>query len=639
MLVRQEPSELMDQFEYFEYLAHTLAYNAEKPEVQHPFKLPHQQGSLYKLVMPHVNLRQGIKLYFVLPLDENDNDIKILFRGTKDHASVMRDVEDVAPGSSTFQLAVHQIFTAFNKVLSDQGKSHSTLSVTICGHSLGGADAQMFLGQLLKRMKDWHENHDAAGHEATPYRKIRRVRLATFNSAGILKVYADEFAKDATRLKTIFPALDLQGYCLHSAGDMVQQTGDGHLLAKIPHLIMKVYLIKAYHNKQDENYWQQHLTFRDLDKAFLYFKLAHTTHFFGAEQREQHRFEFFDNLYASGIIDAKLSRKHALLQSYFFGNFRKLLYWALMAHSWMNPELPNASQLEATDYEDSEIWIDVARETQLFLLYGESRKWVLSEVAVDYIKEQALQMMRYSELGKKASNPPPNRGAVILTGYSQKQMERFTKQYVIYLQASKQAGTAEKYFADNLFVKKTPKTKLQIVDITQSVVPPAEPVPALAPAHRKIFLTPKVNPFALPIPSLTSSPATVIVTPKIKPKTGARTCYPALQEINAYIYSRTNLAQDKLSATSKLFRNASLTQSKLELARRARSILFEERADITKVGLLKGIITENAELEMTRKFKLGGSQLHDCLIRIEALLKAYVEPSPVQHQKKTFMNP
>jgi hypothetical protein len=165
-------------------------------------------------------------------VEEKDNkaQIYVAFQGTKDRAGALRDL-DKNPGESSFQSVAA---TVMNEILSAvQSVKHSNLSLTIVGHSLGGADAQRCFVECMDKI-----NNNQMG-------EIKKLTLTALNSAGVSSQTAERSTALAKQLceKKLDLQLNVNWYHVH--GDPVQQSGEGSVLSNIDNTVARVNLIKC----------------------------------------------------------------------------------------------------------------------------------------------------------------------------------------------------------------------------------------------------------------------------------------------------------------------------------------------------------------------------------------------------------
>lgn len=220
--------------ELHEHLVHQLAYNLEgKDRVILPGK---QQCVIEKVT----GVPAGLNAYFLIPETIPANgaiDIRLVFRGTKDRASLIRDLESSGAGFETMEHAATTIIRQFNIILVSLNDCSRKVNLTIGGHSLGGADAQNFLGHLLGVMASKSDSSLTA---------IEHITLFTKCSAGVPRLAHE-------RVCSALPELAGQGvrlkiFHLKVAGDVVQATGDCHIGAGLPFEAADVSVLQIYPN-------------------------------------------------------------------------------------------------------------------------------------------------------------------------------------------------------------------------------------------------------------------------------------------------------------------------------------------------------------------------------------------------------
>jgi hypothetical protein len=196
-------AKVLTDFARYEYCAHGLAYlHLSNNEVvvnwwNSPIKLPIQR------IIHH----QGLYCYLL----QDKNKWIISFQGTdpSDLSSVSRDLDR---GSAGFK-RLRQQYLYILQVLADklQQSSHQ-VKLVICGHSLGGADAQNFFTACIASLASLHSTELQTSTSScvwqkfisrrraplTALKQISAVHLYAYNGAGIRKTSA-ELAKVAAR--------------------------------------------------------------------------------------------------------------------------------------------------------------------------------------------------------------------------------------------------------------------------------------------------------------------------------------------------------------------------------------------------------------------------------------------------------
>ena len=222
--------------ELHEHLVHQLAYNLEG---KHRVTLLGKQQCVIEKV---TGVADGLNAYFLIPEtipDDGAIDIRLVFRGTKDRASLIRDLESSGAGFETMELAATTIIRQLHIILVSLNDCSRKINLTIGGHSLGGADAQNFLGHLLEVM---------AFEPDSLLTAIEHITLFTKCSAGVPRLAHE-------RVCSALPELAGQGvrlkiFHLKVAGDVVQATGDCHIGAGLPFETADVSVLQIYPDDQ-----------------------------------------------------------------------------------------------------------------------------------------------------------------------------------------------------------------------------------------------------------------------------------------------------------------------------------------------------------------------------------------------------
>lgn len=292
--ILEEDKPSLDNFARGEVLSHELPYKLAKDLKQGESKVvsvidedgvkrEYNAQSLY-------TTHEGLKAFVLSGTDAENPRVKVLFRGTKCKASVIRDLESYGAGQQSFnkneKLLLAQVFDVINERAEATGKK---VKLDVAGHSLGGADAQNFtaaiaescakraedkrlaerktfgskiksaarklFGSCLKRInKAPLDNADALDH-------LESVEMHTANSAGVGKKTAKKFKKavevinDPLHSREEKPSFSLN--CLMVAGDGVQQTGQTSIGAEVDpkHANVKVLKVDTGQGKKWASSW------------------------------------------------------------------------------------------------------------------------------------------------------------------------------------------------------------------------------------------------------------------------------------------------------------------------------------------------------------------------------------------------
>ena len=218
--------------ELHEHLVHQQAYNLEGKQ---RVKLLGGQQCLVEKVP---NVPDGLNAYILLPEIipvQGAIEVRLIFRGTKDRASVIRDLESSGAGFETMETGAVAIVRHLQIALTSLNIEGQKISLTIGGHSLGGADAQNFLGHLLGAV--------AAG-SASCFSAIGNITLFTKCSAGVPKLAHERVCSALEQLKG--KDVRLKIFHLKVDRDVVQATGDCHIGAGLPYETADVSVLQVY---------------------------------------------------------------------------------------------------------------------------------------------------------------------------------------------------------------------------------------------------------------------------------------------------------------------------------------------------------------------------------------------------------
>lgn len=243
-----------------EQWAHELAYQDLKANpIQQVIE---DDGSLREYRCQALNTTNpGLVAYALTPTQLKPGekpDIKIIFRGTKPSSkdSVYRDLEPGGAGAISFAKDRDLILEQINQIAKefDQG-----LTLTIAGHSLGGADAQNAAAAVIEAVAQNKGISYVARDKETPaipseccdnLSQVEHLRLFTYNSAGIPQATAERsqslVALLAEKRAKGEQIPTIESYNQQVGGDGVQQTGEAHLLSNVSGRCAKVDVLKAH---------------------------------------------------------------------------------------------------------------------------------------------------------------------------------------------------------------------------------------------------------------------------------------------------------------------------------------------------------------------------------------------------------
>ncbi len=261
----------LQKYASFELQGHTLGYQlknlnlAENPSIS----VLEEDGStaeyfVHRLAVGNT-VEKGLMAHVLVPKNTKpgNQDIKILFQGSCNGNGYARDAfENGGAGTDSFQANRDLLLLQINGLIKNfkqRMNAEETLSVTISGHSLGGADAQNCMASMMDAAA---QNCGLTSTNPIPkecrdgFQAISKLRLATQNSAGITKATAKradlvagylaeqrkKFNKNPAKGKGL--NLELETYNLHVAADGVQQTGEAHILSDVSPKLAKVDVMK-----------------------------------------------------------------------------------------------------------------------------------------------------------------------------------------------------------------------------------------------------------------------------------------------------------------------------------------------------------------------------------------------------------
>ncbi|WP_067520839.1 hypothetical protein [Endozoicomonas ascidiicola] len=252
-----------------EFIAHELAYNIKHGD---KVKLPDSSGRLRSFrafQVRGVNVEAGLNAFVLcptkLPKDGSPLDVKLVFRGTKDAASAIRDMEADGAGSKTLIKGSGDISEYLDTVLMNLLKKRpdTPVNLQILGHSLGGADSQNYASHLLRQtVRQRQPEPDTNELEKMGFgvleprynglSNIRKIDVFTKNSAGVPESTPKLIKESVDDLKKVDKSQHLDFSITHMMikDDLVQDTGECHIGAGLNAEEAKVTLfnIKAPEN-------------------------------------------------------------------------------------------------------------------------------------------------------------------------------------------------------------------------------------------------------------------------------------------------------------------------------------------------------------------------------------------------------
>lgn len=185
----------------------------------------------------------GLHAYLLMPSDSTRQEVKVVFRGTADMASIIRDFDVDGPGSITMaQEQAVLIQQLKNRIVENFGSKAEHLHVTIAGHSLGASDAENFSAYLCADI--------AREGKASPFSALS---LYSFNSPGVSHVVAAQSNQDAEAILKQRPHFKFKAHFGKSEHDVVQQLGESHIFHKIDPKLAEVDVLEVKKSNQSSS--------------------------------------------------------------------------------------------------------------------------------------------------------------------------------------------------------------------------------------------------------------------------------------------------------------------------------------------------------------------------------------------------
>lgn len=349
---QEQEHSILAPFASAEHLAHTVAYDlAANYDPALPLVVIDEDGKSreYKAT-PIETANPAILGYILTGTDNTNNRIHVVFRGTADKASIVRDTEYGGAGHESFNAEKDLIISQITRVIGQRAnETDNKVQVSISGHSLGGGDAQNCSAALLEAMtqiqmhKRYQEKNQVgkitdqiksaltmrpsgaltkSAH--APLTQVASVTLNHCNSAGVTHTTANKSRKNAKYLSKLGVAIKVRA--LKVAGDGIQMSGQTNILNDVEPETADVAVLKI--NSSHEG-WISAKTMTAATglayvtspaiaagtitslKAIGTFK-AHTTHNFD-RFLTNNDYEYFDNSNSAGALAVKKALSHKSL--------------------------------------------------------------------------------------------------------------------------------------------------------------------------------------------------------------------------------------------------------------------------------------------------------------------------------------
>ncbi len=205
-----------------EALARNIAYldpNEDLTGRVVPVYLPGQNEIVFCEIAKQIK-HNGLNADFLRPMPGQPPETPsiLLFRGTNDYQSALRDLDPRGIGHSTFDEVSDQIIAEIKREISEDPDAGKTLWVA--GHSLGAADAQRAMVSIV----------DAYKHGALP--GLKGVDLYAYASPKLDRKTCDEWQRVLAESSAAGDALGIRLFFAQHESDYVARAG--HDILRVP---------------------------------------------------------------------------------------------------------------------------------------------------------------------------------------------------------------------------------------------------------------------------------------------------------------------------------------------------------------------------------------------------------------------
>lgn len=363
-IIKQSMSSLMQDEVHFhriagfasaELLAHTVPYTLAKAyDSTLSISIFDADGEIRNYTVTEIETKNPAIVGYILAGTGDNPRVHVVFRGTADGASTVRDLEYGGAGQESFNaekdLILSQVDSVIRKRANEWNQPNELkIKLSISGHSLGGADAQnCFVAitdvlsklhghkRVMDRLRDGTEgikktlisraNGKLATASHSPLTVIDSIELNHVNSAGVTHDAAKRCNKAAVYLVKSGVKIHLRA--LRVGGDGCQQTGQTNVLADIAdEKIATIDLLKVASNKEGLVTSRKSLTVAAGVAAFLNAPIlvggllagvgvygtfaSHTSTHFNKPIVDEASFSFCDNCTDEGVKDIKETLSYA----------------------------------------------------------------------------------------------------------------------------------------------------------------------------------------------------------------------------------------------------------------------------------------------------------------------------------------
>jgi hypothetical protein len=335
---KQHDESVLKKFQQGELLAHSVVYSLT-PGTSTVKVLDEDGVERIYMVREAPTDNKGLLAYVLYDNNPNNPRIHVMFRGTHNVPSAIRDLEESkfgGVGYASFKRNEANILKTVADVLHEKQKvSKLPIQINIAGHSLGGADAQNFTRVLLHAMSDPTNNFYGV------LNKIGIINIIHANSAGVTAETAAACDADLNTIKKVNTRLQINQYIIHFGGDAVQQTGFSTIFASTKYPKVNTYMLKG--DVGQESIFAQTLETQGI-QAFKHGLMgthtAHTKMVFGANNPANAEVDVSFKIYHNAdpkeaeVIERSLSYKALYKVSLMFSAFAALRELGSILHSY-----------------------------------------------------------------------------------------------------------------------------------------------------------------------------------------------------------------------------------------------------------------------------------------------------------------
>ena len=293
--IENPEDKLMSRFMQTELLAHDLAYTLELGTTKADVKDEDGVVRQYEIIRPDPKKvkNKGLVAFVLYSMDDSNPRVHVLFRGTHNTESIMRDHENIlrgGPGAHSFNQYKDDVLDAIVAALKFK---QPPVELNVAGHSLGGADAQNCVSAIFDKL-----THKQPDKRFATLKKIGTLNIMHANSAGVTYAIGKKCKKDFRALKAIRPDFNVNQYVIHVHGDAVQQGGYTTIFAGATNKQVNTNLLEA--DSGQKGNFTNNLLFSSRTAVIKGVKgtyIAHTTKVFGdkEEKKQDISFKIYNN--------------------------------------------------------------------------------------------------------------------------------------------------------------------------------------------------------------------------------------------------------------------------------------------------------------------------------------------------------